>query len=81
MAELVDLSDSVLVVYRPGVSQGALAIVDALFGDVPINGKLPIQLPRSLEQITCQREDLALDMDDPLFEFGDGIELSSFRNE
>ena len=57
LTELVELSDAVLVVYRPGVSKGAEAIVDALAGRLPIGGRLPVQLPRSMEQVRNQRED------------------------
>ncbi len=78
LTEVLELSDSVLVVYRPGVSMGAQAIADALFGKTPINGKLPVQLPASLEQVTRQREDLPFDLVNPLFEFGDGIEVIKF---
>jgi beta-glucosidase len=68
-------------VYRPGVSQGAEAIADALFGEIPIQGKLPIQLPRSLGEITEQREDLPFDLDTPLYDFGFGLEVSSFGRD
>ncbi len=78
LTELVELSDAVLVVYRPGVSRGAEAIADALFGEIPIQGKLPIQLPRSLGEITEQREDLPFDLGTPLYDFGFGLEVSKF---
>lgn len=78
LTELVELSDSVLVVYRPGVTMGALAVADALFGKLPIAGKLPVQLPRSLEQVAEQREDLPFDIMDPLFDRGFGLKVPSF---
>ncbi len=78
LTELVELSDSVLVVYRPGVTEGARAIVDALYGDGPITGKLPVQIPRTMEQVVSQREDLPFDIDDPLYDVGYGIQTSSF---
>ena len=81
LAELVELSDSVLVVYRPGVSRGAQAIVDALAGELPITGRLPIQLPRDMDQVVRQREDLAMDIMDPLYDIGYGIQVRSFHRE
>lgn len=81
LTELVELSDAVLVVYRPGVSKGAEAIVDALAGRLPIGGRLPVQLPRSMEQVRNQREDLGLDISDPLYDLGYGIKVDSFHKE
>lgn len=78
LTELVELSESVLVVYRPGLSMGAVAIADALAGELPITGRLPVQLPRSMEQVRNQREDLARDLEDPLFDIGFGLQVSSF---
>lgn len=78
LTELVELSDSVLVVYRPGVSRGAEAVANALAGELPITGTLPVQLPRSMEQVLAQREDLAKDIEDPLFDYGYGIQVNSF---
>ena len=66
MTELVELSDAVIIAYRPGVSMGAEAIASALFGESPLDGKLPMQLPRSMEQVESQREDLSGDIDDPV---------------
>lgn len=78
LTEVVELCESVLIAYRPGVTVGAQAIADALFGDIPITGTLPVQLPRSMEQVMKQREDLPKDIDDPLFEWGYGIKVTSF---
>lgn len=78
LTELVELSDSVLVVYRPGVTEGARAIIDALYGHRPITGTLPVQIPRTMEQVINQREDLPFDIDDPLYDVGYGIQTSSF---
>jgi len=80
MTELVELSDTVLVAYRPGVTRGAEAIVAALLGEAPITGKLPIQLPRSMEQVFSQREDLPKDIVDPLFDWGFGIQVNSLQS-
>ena len=78
LAELAELSDAVIVAYRPGVTMGATAVAAALFGQSPITGKLPVQIPRSMEQVLNQREDLPGDISDPLFDVGFGLEVSSF---
>lgn len=76
--DMVDMADSVLLAYRPGVTCGAEAIADALFGETAITGKTPFQIPRTMEQVLNQREDLPKDIQDPLFEYGFGIEVESF---
>lgn len=78
MTDMVDMADSVLLAYRPGVTCGAEAIADALFGETAITGKTPFQLPRTMEQVLNQREDLPKDIQDPLFDYGFGIEVESF---
>lgn len=78
MTELMELSDAVIVAYRPGVTEGAAAVAAALFGEAPITGKLPVQIPRSMEQVLSQREDLPGDIADPLFDIGFGLEADSF---
>lgn len=76
--DMVDMADSVLLAYRPGVTCGAEAIADALFGETAIIGKTPFQIPRTMEQVLNQREDLPKDIQDPLFDYGFGIEVESF---
>lgn len=78
MTEMVELADSVLLAYRPGVTCGAEAVANALFGETTITGKTPFQLPRTMEQVLSQREDLPKDITDPLFEYGFGIDVDSF---
>lgn len=78
MTDMVDMADSVLLAYRPGVTCGAEAIADALFGETAITGKTPFQIPRTMEQALNQREDLPKDIQDPLFDYGFGIEVESF---
>lgn len=78
MTEMVELADSVLLAYRPGVTCGAEAVANALFGETAITGKTPFQLPRTMEQVLSQREDLPKDITDPLFEYGFGIDVDSF---
>jgi beta-glucosidase len=51
---------------------GDLALVDALTGTVPPEGRLPFDLPRSMEQVRRHGEDVP-GYDDPLFRFGHGL--------
>ncbi|MGN0745366.1 MAG: glycoside hydrolase family 3 protein [Aristaeellaceae bacterium] len=78
MTPIVEAADSVLVVYRPGVTCGAEAVADCLFGESAITGRLPFQIPASMEQVLAQREDLPKDMENPLYEYGFGIDAEGF---
>lgn len=78
MTEMVELADSVLLAYRPGVTCGAQAVADALFGETPITGRTPFQIPRSMEQVLAQREDMPKDIADPLVDYGFGIDVARF---
>jgi beta-glucosidase len=48
------------------------ALVDALTGKIPPRGRLPFDLPRSMDQVRAHHEDVP-GYDDPLFRFGDGL--------
>ncbi len=78
MTNVAELCDSVLLAYRPGVTCGAEAVVGALYGETPITGRLPFQIPRSMDQVLAQREDLPKDIVDPLYEYGFGIDVAAF---
>ena len=78
MTPVAEAADSVLLVYRPGVTCGAEAVADALYGETSITGKLPFQIPKTMEQVLEQREDLPKDIDEPLYEYGFGIDVESF---
>lgn len=80
MTDIVDLSDCVLLAYRPGMSSGADAVADALYGEHAVTGRTPFQIPASMSQVLLQREDLAKDIVDPLFDYGFGIDVPSFGN-
>lgn len=73
LAPVLDYADSILVVYRPGVTEGAAAVAEAVFGKASITGVLPWQLPRSMDQVFEQREDAPRDIGDPLFDVGFGL--------
>lgn len=71
-------SDAVMIVYRPGVTAGAEVVAHALFGDCAISGKLPWQIPATMDQVMLQREDLPKDIENPLYDYGFGIEVAAF---
>ncbi len=52
-------------------------LLDLIFGKFSPEGKLPFEIPSSVEAVNSQMEDLPFDSKDPLFEFGFGLE---YRN-
>jgi beta-glucosidase len=48
-------------------------ILEAIFGKFSPTGKLPVELPSSMEAVRNQKEDVPYDSKDPLFPFGSGI--------
>lgn len=48
-------------------------VVETLFGDYNPSGKLAIEIPRSMEAVEKQYEDLPWDSEDPIFPFGYGM--------
>jgi beta-glucosidase len=49
------------------------AVLDVIFGKFNPQGKLPFELPSSMEAVRKQKEDLPHDSEDPLFPFGHGL--------
>jgi beta-glucosidase len=49
------------------------ALMEVVFGEFKPTGKLPIELPSSMEAVRKQKEDLPYDSENPLFEFGFGL--------
>ncbi len=78
LTDVAEQCDAVLLAYRPGVTAGAEAVAGALFGETPIAGRTPFQIPASMNQVLLQREDLAKDIADPLYDYGYGIDVASF---
>ncbi|GLY50694.1 glycoside hydrolase family 3 N-terminal domain-containing protein [Lentzea sp. NBRC 102530] len=68
LTPLLPLASTVVVSY--GSTDEALA--DALTGVIAPEGRLPFDLPRSMEQVRRHPEDVA-GYDDPLFPFGHGL--------
>jgi beta-glucosidase len=54
-----------------GVSGAAL--LDVLSGVVSAQGRLPFDLPRSMQAVASSRPDVPFDTADPLFRFGHGL--------
>ena len=78
LTPIAEAADSVLLVYRPGVTVGAEAVANCLFGETAISGKLPFQIPASMDQVLAQREDMPKDIENPLYEYGFGIDAEGF---
>ena len=48
-------------------------ILDVIFGEYKPEGKLPFELPSSMEAVLEQKEDVPYDSKEPLYKFGDGL--------
>ncbi|GAA1834689.1 glycoside hydrolase family 3 protein [Microlunatus capsulatus] len=68
--ELAGAAAALLVDY--GASDDAL--VDVLLGRAQARGRLPFDLPSSVEAVEASRSDVPFDTADPLFRFGDGLQ-------
>ena len=49
------------------------ALLDIVFGDFNPVGKLPVEMPSSMEAVRKQKEDVPYDSENPLFPFGFGL--------
>lgn len=49
------------------------ALLDIVFGDFNPQGKLPVELPSSMEAVRQQKEDLPYDSENALYKFGFGL--------
>ena len=56
-------------------------IFEIIFGRYAPQGKLPIELPASVEAVTNQKEDVPYDSDKPLYPFGHGLSYVSLLGE
>lgn len=70
LTPLLPIASALVASY--GTSDAAL--VDALTGTIPPVGRLPFDLPRSMEQVRRHGEDVP-GFDNPLFAFGHGLPL------
>jgi len=49
------------------------AVLDVIFGNFNPTGKLPFELPASMDAVRSQKEDLPYDSENPVFPFGHGL--------
>jgi beta-glucosidase len=49
------------------------ALLDVVFGKYKPEGRLPIEMPSSMEAVRNQKEDMPYDSKDPLYKFGFGL--------
>jgi beta-glucosidase len=56
---------------------GDTAVLDVIFGRARPEGKLPFELPSSMEAVRYQKEDVPYDSQDPLYPFGFGLTYPS----
>jgi len=49
------------------------ALLDVVFGNFKPQGKLPVEMPSSMEAVRNQMEDVPYDSKDPLYKFGFGL--------
>ena len=52
------------------------ALLDVVFGEFNPTGRLPFELPSSMEAVREQSEDVPYDSENPLFSFGFGLSYS-----
>ena len=49
------------------------AVMDVVFGRVKPQGRLPFELPSSMDAVRKQKEDAPFDSENPLYRFGHGL--------
>jgi hypothetical protein len=52
-------------------------ILEAIFGEFSPSGKLPIELPSSMDAVRAQMPDVPFDSEDPLFGYGVGLQYET----
>ncbi|KAL6238781.1 beta-glucosidase C [Aspergillus navahoensis] len=68
--EVVEQAQAVLASY----GSDSEAFLDVVFGDSKPEGKIPFDLPRSMDAVEAQAEDLPFDTENPVFRYGHGLE-------
>jgi beta-glucosidase len=73
LGELVDRAAAIIADY--GASDQA--VLDVLTGRARPEGRLPFDLPSSMEAVIASRPDVAFDTEDPAFRYGHGLAYAS----
>ena len=53
------------------------ALLDALTGAIPPQGRLPFEIPRSMQAVRDSREDVPHDTADPIYPVGSGLDITT----
>lgn len=77
LTEIAEFATAIVADY--GASDSAL--LAALTGAVPAEGRLPFELPRSMAAVAASRPDVAGDTADPLYPAGWRVELTAHAGE
>ena len=75
----------------PEITESAVAVIanygasdksvcEVLFGNIAPKGKLPFELPSSMQAVKNQKADVPYDSENPLFKFGYGLEYKQKEN-
>jgi beta-glucosidase len=56
-----------------GFGASDAAVLDVIFGRFRPTGRLPFELPSSMDAVRRQKEDAPYDSENPLFPFGHGL--------
>ncbi|MBN1411594.1 MAG: discoidin domain-containing protein [Spirochaetales bacterium] len=81
IADVLDIADAVVIAYRPG-DGGGPGLAQVLFGDYTPRGKLPWQLPRSMDQVGTDTPTNQLEKWDLPFDLGaTAAERQEIRNK
>ncbi len=81
--EIYDLADAVLFAWYPG-EQGGEAVADILFGDAIPSGRLPVTVPKSIEDLppyddySMKNRTYRYMETEPMFPFGFGLSYTTF---
>jgi beta-glucosidase len=57
------------------------AVLDVVFGQFNPGGKLPFEMPRSMEAVRAQKGDVPYDSENPLFPFGHGLSYATSQTQ
>lgn len=79
-----ELADAILQVWYPG-EQGGHAVADVLFGEVSPSGRMPVTVPKSVDQLppfddySMAGRTYRYMTDEPLYPFGFGLAYTEFE--